>query len=143
MTTDDSMHGDLMHGNSMKDHRHPNYGQLATGLAMAAAGVVFWLDLQGRIDAGELRDYWPLVLVAIGLGKLWDGGRRSRSGVFLIALGTLFQLDVLHVLQFREAWPLLLVVIGGLVAWSALAGDGGRRRRGDGAVPESQERRDG
>lgn len=97
------------------------YGQLAAGLVLTGLGVLFWLDQIGRVDAGHLDDYWPMVLVVIGLGRLLEGGRKARAGAVLLTLGILFQLDRLHLLRFRETWPLVLVVLGVTLAWGAFA----------------------
>jgi hypothetical protein len=95
-------------------------------------GSLFLLQNLGVLDAGRLADYWPLLLVWLGLSRLL-GPRRSHhfaSGAVLLVLGVLFQLDRLGVFWFHihDFWPVLLVVAGvALIAESFL------RRR---AVPD-------
>lgn len=97
------------------------FGQLAAGLVLAGLGTLFWLDQQRWVDAGRLSDYWPMILVVLGFGRLWDGGGRARSGAILLALGVLFQLDRLGFVRFRDTWPLVIVVAGVALAWGAFA----------------------
>lgn len=113
------MTSDTAFGPSLSNRSPIRFGQLAAGLVLAGIGCVFFADQQGWLDAGRLNDYWPMILVVLGFGRLFDGGRRTRSGAVLLTLGLLLQLDQLRLLRFRESWPLVLVAAGVALAWGA------------------------
>jgi hypothetical protein len=100
--------------------------RLIGGALLLLVGVVFLLQNVGWVHAGRLADYWPLLLVWIGLSRML-GPTRPRhvpSGAVVFALGIVLQLDRLDVVRIepRDAWPILLVVGGAaLIADSLLA----------------------
>jgi len=99
--------------------------RIVAGVLLLLVGSLFLLQNLGVLDAGRLADYWPLLLVWLGLSRLL-GPRRSHhfaSGAVLLVLGVLFQLDRLGVFWFHihDFWPVLLVVAGvALIAESFL-----------------------
>jgi predicted membrane protein len=100
--------------------------RLALGLVVIAVGVLFTLDRLGYLNAGEFWEYWPVLLIALGIGRvLQPGGSQGRGfGVVLIVLGTWFllsNLDIIHY-SFGEVWPILLVLLGITMVWRAVAG---------------------
>jgi hypothetical protein len=89
--------------------------RLILGLALIFFGVVFTLDNFRIIDAGDLWLYSPLVLVVMGLARLWNGTFwRGPAGIVLIVLGIIFTLNNLRLLHFRIVYlfPLLLAFVG-------------------------------
>lgn len=90
--------------------------RIVGGLLLLILGTVFLLQNFGVLHAGRLGDYWPLILVWVGLARILTprGRHRFASGVVILALGIAFQLDRLGVLWIhaRDFWPLLLVVAG-------------------------------
>ncbi len=91
---------------------------LLPGLIVTLAGVIFTLHNFGIFYIGELRRFWPLLLVALGLSQILDAKRRSPVfGALLIAAGSALLLSnfgLLHIslrglLRF---WPLILVAFG-------------------------------
>lgn len=89
-------------------------GKLVGGVILIALGVVFLLDRIGVAEFSDVfRRYWPMVLVLIGLPKIF---RRETfwSGIWLITLGVWLQMVRLHLfgLTFRTSWPLLLIALG-------------------------------
>lgn len=119
--------------------------RVVAGVLFLLLGSLFLLQNLGVLHAGRLADYWPLLLVWLGLSRLL-APRRSHhfaSGAVLLVLGVLFQLDRLGVFWFHiyDFWPVLLVVAGvALIAESLL-----RRRAGpdgfDGGHPAGRETR--
>lgn len=100
--------------------------RIVGGLMLLTLGAVFLLQNFGVLHAGRVGDYWPLLLVWVGLSRM-IGGTRGRhhfaSGVVILALGVAFQLDRLGIvwIHARDFWPLLLVVAGvALVAESVM-----------------------
>jgi predicted membrane protein len=103
-----------------------NAGRLALGLVVIAIGVLFTLDRLGYVDAGDFWEYWPVLLVAIGIGRvLQPRGTHERGfGLVLILFGVWFllsNLDVIHY-TFGDVWPVLLVVLGIMMVWRAITG---------------------
>ena len=86
------------------------------GVLLLILGTVFLMQNFGVLHAGRLGNYWPLLLVWVGLARLLSprGRHRFASGAVILALGIAFQLDRLGVvwLHARDFWPLLLVVAG-------------------------------
>lgn len=108
-------------------------GRLVAGIVLIVLGVIFFFD---RIDLGDLlSDYWPLILIGIGIVRLGQPETRS-SGTWLIAIGTWLQISKIHLfgLDYGSSWPLLLVFIGIATVFEGLFGRGERdeqRRHAD------------
>ncbi len=86
------------------------------GVAVIFAGVVMFLDNIG-LDLGvDLFDFWPLILIVIGLNYITSGkqGGRSTNGWLFIAFGILFLLRSFDIIWFSigQLWPLVLIAIG-------------------------------
>ena len=104
--------------------------RLIAGGLLLILGVLFALQNLGVLRAGHLGDYWPLLLVWVGLTRMLGARRRHfASGLVVFLMGVFFQLDRLDVLYLpmQHFWPILLIVLGfGLIADSFL--DRGRGR---------------
>ncbi len=118
------------------DDERKRTARIVAGGLLVFVGVLFFLQNLGVMHAGRIGDYWPLLLVWLGLTRLL-GPRRIHhfaSGAVLLVLGVLFQLDRLGVFWFRihDFWPVLLVIAGialitesfFLRRWSAPGGAG-------------------
>ena len=97
---------------------------LVAGSLLIAFGVLFLLGEVGAADVGPLfRTYWPLIIVAVGLPKLF---RPSTlwGGLWLMAIGAWLQAIQLHWhdLTYRNSWPLLLIVFGAGVILRTIVG---------------------
>lgn len=96
-------------------HRNNPWGTLVTGLAILAAGIVFWLDQAGRYDASDAFRWWPLVLIGWGLASLPE--RRYVAAVIMVTIGILFLpafpgLPRLHLDEILKLWPLTITMAG-------------------------------
>jgi len=116
-------------------NRKVDNGSLVAGFILIALGTVFLLDRLNIAEFGDVfRRYWPMILVLIGLPKLF---RRERlwSGLWLITLGVWLQMARLQLfgLTFRTSWPLLLIALGGGITLRALM---------EAAAPKEEERRE-
>jgi hypothetical protein len=70
---------------------------------------------------------WPLILVAIGAGKLLTPGPDSRwDGFYLIFIAGIFLAHNYRVLTLRDSWPLFIVLAGLSVLFKTACG----KRRG-------------
>ena len=104
--------------------------RLIAGALLLILGVLFALQNLGVVRAGHLGDYWPLLLVWVGLTRMLGTRRRHfASGLVVFLMGVFFQLDRLDVIwvPMRHFWPILLIILGfGLIADSFLdRGKGG------------------
>ena len=105
----------------MTEKRHVDHATLVGGLILITVGVLFLLDRFDVTDVGHLlRWYWPLIIVCVGLPKLF---RRHTfwSGLWLVTAGAWMQIAQLRLfgLTFRTSWPLLLIALGaGIIAKS-------------------------
>jgi len=88
------------------------------GLIILVIGILFLLRNFGLFDFAELRRFWPLLLVAFGLSRLWDRVHRARwLGAVLVAAGVALQLSNLGLLHVSlrgllRFWPLAIVAFG-------------------------------
>ncbi len=90
--------------------------RIVIGLLIVAAGAVLLLDSLGIGIAIDVWDYWPVILIVIGLGKLLSP-RDSRGifwGIAITAVGVLFLLSNLGYIDFwfDDLWPIILILIG-------------------------------
>jgi hypothetical protein len=96
------------------------------GALLVLVGSLFLFQNLGLVNAGRLVDYWPLLLVWIGLSRMLAPARPRHfpSGAVFFALGVFLQLERLDWIHIgaRDVWPAFLIVAGvALVADSVLA----------------------
>ncbi len=89
---------------------------------LIVVGAALLTERIGLADLGAYWRYWPLVLVAIGVGRFLAPGPDDspHNAFWFVFLGFLFLAHNLHWLRLARSWPLFLVVVGGEVAWRAL-----------------------
>ena len=89
---------------------------MAAGAVIVVLGVLFTLDTLEIFDISEVRRFWPLILVALGVGRIAEGkGRRRSFGVLMVGLGAAFQMQQFGLLAIEWSnlgrwWPMLLVL---------------------------------
>lgn len=89
--------------------------QAVVGLAFIVVGSLLLLDNLDLLRVGDISRFWPLIIIAIGLARMIDPSpkeRRESSGLWLVMIGTWLQLNTLHILRWRDSWPLLIVALG-------------------------------
>ncbi len=58
---------------------HQSKGHLISGILMIALGVLFLLDrLNVILFAHVARDFWPVILIVLGVARLMNGSCRTR-----------------------------------------------------------------
>ncbi len=90
--------------------------RLVIGLLIIGAGVILLLDRLGVEMNFSVWDFWPVLLIVLGLGKLLQPKpfRGVFWGLILTGVGTLFLLNNLgHIdFWFDDLWAVLLIIIG-------------------------------
>jgi predicted membrane protein len=86
------------------------------GLLVMIAGALLLLGTFGFPVHFDIKDYWPVLLMVVGLAKIIQPrrGRQIFWGFVLVILGILFQLRILDYIyfHFHDLWPVLLIIIG-------------------------------
>ena len=93
-----------------------NAGRLLAGSALAALGVLFFLDSLNVLDAGDaVAGWWPAAIVALGVFQALSGKRVTGGTLALIGIGVGL-LGVTTGFLGEDAWgyvwPAALVLIG-------------------------------
>ncbi len=123
---------------SVGDPNHPDYAgpysrrrrcrstgspgsRLFMAVVLIVAGTLLFLDNIGVLPIHNIWDFWPVILIAVGISKLTCRTASQRLwGTFLTLFGVLFLLLSLHVFVIRSwdrSWPLSLLLIAfGFVA---------------------------
>jgi hypothetical protein len=100
--------------------------RMVFGLIVLVLGVLFLLDKLDLVEMGSLFDYWPLVFVAIGFGRLVQspGSRGRGMGIVFIVVGVWWTLSNLDVVEYDPLhyWPVILILVGGSILWRAIGG---------------------
>jgi hypothetical protein len=109
---------------SRRARREPNpWGRLVFGVSILVAGLVFWLDRLGRIDAQDYIVWWPVILIAFGFTLLARG--RWIAALVDIVIGVTFLPALPFLPHFRVGqllgfWPLLITAGGVTLIMQAL-----------------------
>ena len=104
--------------------------QLALGLAVVAAGVLFTLDNLHVLRARDYLVYWPVVFIFMGTAQIVQGRAQGRFlaggnnpayaiGGLWILIGSAMLARRLGLTEVNvwAFWPLVLIVVGGRIAW--------------------------
>src|SRR5262245_12164936 len=90
--------------------------RLILGVAILLAGLAFTLDNFGVVDADTFIDFWPLLLVAVGVAKLATAPRTGGwlSALIWIFIGVWWTLYNLAIVDFHpvDFWPVFLIIAG-------------------------------
>ncbi len=89
------------------------------GLFIILVGLIGLLNSFGFDTGIDFWDFWPLIFIIIGLGKLMQPAeyRNTYGGLIILAIGVIFQLAALDILDigFRQLWPILLILVGAAI----------------------------
>ena len=83
------------------------------GISITLIGVVFFLEARGTFTGG-FGEYWPAILIVLGVVSWLSHGRKPSMGnVIVILLGAAFLAGNLFRWDAREyLWPGLVILIG-------------------------------
>jgi hypothetical protein len=104
------------------------------GVFLIALGVMFLLERFGVWSFTHLGEWWPLILIVIGITRLVE--RRLGSALTMILLGGWFFACESNWmgLDYHNSWPLVLVAVGVGIVVRALTGEE-RRHKPAGGTP--------
>ena len=98
-----------------KQRRQFNTGILV-GLCIAVFGGIMLLENLNMGFGIHILDYWPVILILIGLGKIMQSRSHHHIywGLVFIGIGTLFLLNNLGIIVFwfDDLWPILIILLG-------------------------------
>lgn len=104
-----------------------NGGKVALGAGLVVIGVALLVEPLG---AGDAWRFWPLLLVAVGVGKLVSPGADGRrAGLWELGIGGAFLLQNFRIAPLHQTWPIVFVLIGADIAADALHGRRNRHAR--------------
>lgn len=110
--------------NAMQERERAHGGKLVAGVILIALGVFFLLFNLGMVEMDLPWEWWPLILVAIGAGRLVtaDNHDERRSGLWMILIGVWLLINFQHLfgLSWHNSWPLLIIAAGGMIVWQAM-----------------------
>lgn len=124
---DSGRHGSRLFGGA-RNRSSSASGRLIFGAVLLVLGTLWTLDNLQLVDAGEILRYWPIVLVAFGVARLfgWGMPRTPILGGILTFVGVhmlLREFDVIH-FGLSRWWPLVLIAAGASLVWRSLRGPG-------------------
>lgn len=88
------------------------------GVAFIVGGLVLLASRVGWLDIGPLREWWPLLVIGVGLALLaWGLVDRSadlEGGVWVLAAGVYGAVGVWqpYGLSWATGWPVMIVALG-------------------------------
>ena len=122
MTFQGHPHHDHEHHHRVHGPKRRSRGSgFAFGFVLIVAGTLFLLDNLDIVEVEGLFQWWPLLIIAIGVGEFIDGSRLGAT--IWVGVGGWFLLnnfDYLAVNLFEIFWPALLTLIGSILVWQAL-----------------------
>ncbi len=104
--------------------------RLVLGMFLVAAGVLLALDRFGVIDTGPIWRFWPVVLVVLGLVKLFGSDSNRCGGLVLLLVGSWFLVQNFTALDldFSDVLPFAVLLIGlAMISGAFRRGRSGRR----------------
>lgn len=86
------------------------------GVLLIGVGALALLDNFGYVSIDDLWQYWPLLLVLIGLGQIIDfsSAKQVTDGLMLVTVGCWLYASLEHLwgLTFGNSWPIILIACG-------------------------------
>ena len=108
--------------------------RLIVGLGILSFGLLWTLDNLDILEARPIMRWWPVVLVLIGLVKLFDPRSNKAAGVIFLVIGAALLVRRVYWfdIDFSDLIPLAIALLGAKLVWDAVA----RRQRPAGVPGE-------
>jgi len=116
-------------------------GGMIIGLGVITVGVLFLLRNVGILYFDDIWQYWPVILIVVGISKLANTHSASQvtSGLIIGGLGTIFLLRNLGYIYgdiWQYIWPGILIAVGLSILVKHLEGRGQEDGPGQGPNPQ-------
>ena len=88
--------------------------RLMIGLAILSIGLLWTLDNLDILESEQITQWWPAVIIAVGIARFFDPARNKVASVVIALVGLGILLDTLDVWDFDpgDFFPLFIAVIG-------------------------------
>ena len=110
------MESDKFESRARRHSYRTGKGGFVIGGAIVVIGLVLLLENMNVLQEVRIWDYWPLILIALGVGRIVESQRPAALvwGGLLAGAGVLFLLRNLGIfrIDFRMIWPLLIIGFG-------------------------------
>jgi len=107
----------------MEHDQRRSYGHLGVGIFLLIAGVALMLDKFDIINNVHVWHYWPMIILAVGIGKLLDARSawEYRKACSVLFIGSWLLISELHLfgLDYHDSWPILLIGVGIGMLWKS------------------------
>jgi hypothetical protein len=107
----------------MEHEKRFSYGQLGIGIFLLLMGVGLLLSRLDIIGNVPFWKFWPVIPIAMGIGKLIDASTREQyqKAFWMLTIGGWFLVNELHLfgLHYHNSWPVLLIAIGIGILWKS------------------------
>ena len=92
-------------------------GAVLLGIVLIIIGTLVLMANLGQLPFDlQLHDWWPLILIFLGVVHLYNNRNIfDFSGLFLVLLGIVFQLATLDIICWGDIWrfwPVVLILLG-------------------------------
>ncbi len=98
--------------------------RLILGLGVILVGLILSLDKFDMLEADDLLIYWPVILIAIGVTRIFRGDATSLVfAVTTIGIGAwilMFNVGITDLEPWGFFWPIVLIVVGGSLAFGSM-----------------------
>ncbi len=96
---------------------HSPFGGLLVGTILAGVGVLLLLDNLGIRVFDQIWDWWPAILIAVGVARIttalsWGGRVWGSIVLFIGAVFLLNNLGYIHGNVWNFFWPVILIAVG-------------------------------
>jgi predicted membrane protein len=104
----------------MADHKHNFFDiRIVFAVLIIVAGAALLLENMGIIYDVNIFEWWPLILIGLGLGQIINSKKSAPSigGIILLVVGVIFLGNSLDIfcLNWGDIWPVFLILTGLLI----------------------------
>jgi predicted tellurium resistance membrane protein TerC len=107
----------------MEHNKRHAHSQLGVGIFLLIVGVALLLENFNILNVGPVWRFWPVIIIAIGLGRLLDAqvAGEYQKAFWILFIGGWLLISELHVfgLHYGNSWPILLIGIGIGMLWKS------------------------
>jgi predicted tellurium resistance membrane protein TerC len=107
----------------MEHNKRHAHSQLGVGIFLLIVGVALLLENFNILNVGPVWRFWPVIIIAIGLGRLLDAQVTGeyQKAFWMLFIGGWLLISELHVfgLHYGNSWPILLIGIGIGMLWKS------------------------